>query len=305
MNSEFNEAPKHSNAENAQIGTRLRLAREERNLSIKDVADSLRLRVSVIEDIENNQFNNEKITTFIRGYIRAYAKLVNIDADSLLQEQSLFPVVQQQDVKMQSFSKKTRRQKSDSRIMTLTWAIFSVAIGITIIWWWQAKQRDLIEQPQEIAQQNATEKTINTSTMKVSRSELVATAVETKSTEKPVVTPAKNTVETTTKKNSSVVKETVKEETVKEVTKPKVEVKAPNIEMNFIADCWVDIRDANGKRLLTGIKSRGEKVELNGKQPFKLVLGAPSAVELKYNGKKVDLSNYPPKRVARLSLPKK
>ncbi|WP_205690528.1 RodZ domain-containing protein, partial [Poseidonibacter lekithochrous] len=63
--------------------------------------------------------------------------------------------------------------------------------------------------------------------------------------------------------------------------------------MTFSGDCWIDIKDANGKRLETGIKKAGDKLDLDGKAPFKIVLGAPGVVKMNYQGQPVDLSTYP------------
>ncbi|GAL08798.1 putative membrane protein [Photobacterium aphoticum] len=80
-------------------------------------------------------------------------------------------------------------------------------------------------------------------------------------------------------------------------------VPASDLELSFTGDCWIDIRDANGKRLDTGIKKAGDVLKLDGAEPFKVVLGAPGVVTMSYQGKPVDLSRYPAGKVARLKLP--
>lgn len=60
------------------FGRRLQFAREALNLESKDIASQLRLNEKIIIMMEKNQFTDEIPPTFRRGYLRAYAKLVNI-----------------------------------------------------------------------------------------------------------------------------------------------------------------------------------------------------------------------------------
>ena len=65
------------------IGVLLVEARENKNLSAQDIATSLNLTLSVITDIEANQFKQDIPLPFIRGYLRSYAKKVNADVETL------------------------------------------------------------------------------------------------------------------------------------------------------------------------------------------------------------------------------
>ncbi|KXF79774.1 cytoskeleton protein RodZ [Enterovibrio coralii] len=311
MNTELNEE-QLDGVETSHPGIVLKQAREKMGLSEQDVADRLRLRVSVIQDLEENCCDGQQIATFTRGYIRSYAKLVGIDADALLGGFKASPEVEESAQKMQSFSGKTSREKHDSRVMGLTWIILAVVVSITTFWWWQNQENeDLLTLPDSS----------NLLVTEAAEAEPANTVVETEVIE-PQVTPVEPEVEPTTETVQiattapDITPEPEPEVVVAEVPVPEdvvvegpaapVEAPAdsPALVLTFDGDCWVDVRDASGKRLLTGIKSAGQSVELTGEAPFKLVLGAPSAVELVYNGEKVDLSGYPSGRVARLSLPK-
>lgn len=69
----------------ASIGAQLKKAREEKGLQIDAVASQMRLGVSMVQDIERNQFKDLP-GTFIRGYVRGYAKLVGLDGDELIKQ---------------------------------------------------------------------------------------------------------------------------------------------------------------------------------------------------------------------------
>lgn len=76
------------------------------------------------------------------------------------------------------------------------------------------------------------------------------------------------------------------------------------LQLVFTADCWVNIRDANGKALLKGLVLAGQRVGLDGMQPFSVFIGKASAVGLRFNGKPVDLAPYTrDNATAKLSLP--
>lgn len=65
-------------------GSRLRIAREEVGLSVSQVASYLHLTSQLIRDIENDDYSRAPQAVFMRGYLRAYAKLVDISGDDLI-----------------------------------------------------------------------------------------------------------------------------------------------------------------------------------------------------------------------------
>ena len=73
-------------------------------------------------------------------------------------------------------------------------------------------------------------------------------------------------------------------------------VRAPQgddrVEITLKDKSWVDIRDANGYRLLHGLYLAGASKTLIGKAPFQIFLGNAPAVELKAGGQPFDLSGF-------------
>ncbi|WP_028023715.1 cytoskeleton protein RodZ [Enterovibrio calviensis] len=341
MNTEQNEE-QVLDVESAHPGQVLKQAREAIGLSAQDVADRLRLRVSVILDLEENCCENKQIATFTRGYIRSYAKLVGLNADELICDYQAPPQTEESAQKMQSFSRKTRIDKHDSRVMSLTWVILTVVVGITTFWWWQNQQNDplmslsentsimaqvvgaddgndnlsinaqveQVTQP-DVAQTDASvpsDTTVDTPVVENTSDDVIEEMAQVESTAQELVVEqaeSSNNASSETSPNSETNGSALATVATNDVTTNGEALnKQPTLALSFDGDCWVDIRDASGKRLLTGIKSAGETVDLSGEAPFKIVLGAPSAVRLVYNGDNVDLSGYPSGRVARLSLPK-
>ncbi|MBK1679723.1 helix-turn-helix domain-containing protein [Rhodocyclus tenuis] len=66
------------------VGSILRTAREARNLAVADVAKSLKLSTRQIEALESGDWSRLPGMTFVRGFARNYARLLQIDASVLI-----------------------------------------------------------------------------------------------------------------------------------------------------------------------------------------------------------------------------
>lgn len=301
-----------------EAGTLLKNKRESLGMSQKQVADRLRLRVSVIEDIENNRFESQQVATFTRGYLRSYAKFVGLDEKMVLTalEQTADVQPQEQEIEMQSFSRKTKDEKHNSRIMLLTWVIGLVIIGISAAWWWQNQQENSltkevtdssVEAPKPTAQELADidlmtaeeliastpENVVSTSNDVVETSE-----VPVEQGSDPLLAETENTTSVDSEEPVAVI------ETAEEgQPAPVVPEGMTLLTMKFKADCWIQVKDTNGKTLVSGTHKPGQDVELTGKAPFKVILGAPEGVTMTFASEPVDLSGYTSGKVARFTLP--
>jgi cytoskeleton protein RodZ len=74
------------------------------------------------------------------------------------------------------------------------------------------------------------------------------------------------------------------------------------VHLQFTANCWTQLTDANGKVLLSALKRRGESVELIGKAPLELRLGYARGAEVRVDGQLVDLAAFTHGETARLKL---
>lgn len=111
----------HDKNETLSTGIRLRNAREQLGFSQQAVAERLCLKVSTVRDIEEDKAPADLASTFLRGYIRSYARLVHIPEEELLpwlEKQA--PIRPAKVAPMQSFSLGKRRKKRDGWLMTFT-----------------------------------------------------------------------------------------------------------------------------------------------------------------------------------------
>ncbi|WP_271103894.1 RodZ domain-containing protein [Pseudomonas tohonis] len=74
------------------------------------------------------------------------------------------------------------------------------------------------------------------------------------------------------------------------------------VRIQFVANCWTQVTDADGKVLLSALKRSGESVELAGRPPFELRLGYARGAQVSYNGQAVDVAPYTHGETARLKL---
>lgn len=70
------------------LGEKLRQAREERDISISEVAEQTRISPHYIEAIENDDYSPLPGGIFNKGFIKSFAKFVGLDEDEALQDYS-------------------------------------------------------------------------------------------------------------------------------------------------------------------------------------------------------------------------
>ena len=72
-------------------GQRLRQAREALDLSQRDVAQRLHLTVNLIQALEDNNEEALPAQIYLVGYLRSYARLLNLPADSVIDAAQVEP----------------------------------------------------------------------------------------------------------------------------------------------------------------------------------------------------------------------
>lgn len=291
----------------AEIGRRLGEARESLNLSQQVVAEQLRLKVTTVRELEEGLNPLGLAPTFIRGYIRSYAKLVQIPEEELI---ALLPsvlgdknIVESNRIK--GFTLGKPRKKLDRWLMMFTWMILFVVLGLTGAWWWENHK----------AQQNET-----TSVSEQNQIAIPVQQQQPETTGQPAVSdPAQNILPTqnalpannslsnavqgTPTLEQAVAAQIAENEASNGTATAVMATDSNDINMTFTADCWVEVIDARGKNLYSGLQRKGGKMSLTGQAPYRVKLGAPAGVDIVYKGKKVDLTQYKnANRTARLTL---
>ena len=125
------------------VGSILKQSREQRGLTTAEVASQLRLKVSLIEQIEAEQWDPAVSATFIRGYLRAYAKLLKLPEKEILANFELQAAFLRHQTKpMHSFSNKASLDAVDNRFMLASYLLIVLLIGLFLVWFWQTHLLD-------------------------------------------------------------------------------------------------------------------------------------------------------------------
>ena len=135
--------PEQSTPAQSSPGNTLRIARERLGLSQQQVAEQLRLRLTSIQHVENDEHEKGVSITFTKGYVRMYAKLVGLDAQPLLNAFDDIHKDESAPAKLQSFSKRTARQANDERWMLVTYLMLFLVVGSVVVWWFQQSDKSI------------------------------------------------------------------------------------------------------------------------------------------------------------------
>jgi cytoskeleton protein RodZ len=119
-------------------GLQLARAREKRGYSQEYVAGKLHLRVRVIELLETDDYEQMPEPVFIKGYLRAYAKLLGLPAEPLLEifNSNYLPERKLDKALWQS---KRELHKGEQAVRILTGLIAVGAIVVVSFWWQKNK----------------------------------------------------------------------------------------------------------------------------------------------------------------------
>ncbi|XBS68788.1 cytoskeleton protein RodZ [Acerihabitans sp. KWT182] len=321
-------------------GGRLRQAREQMGLSQQAVAERLCLKVSTVKEIEEDRANPNLASTFLRGYIRSYARLVHVSEEEILPMMAKqAPVRASKVAPMQTFALGKTRKKRDGWLMGFTWLILFVVVGLTGAWWWQnhqAQQKDITDMAdQSSAKLNQGGDSDSAAAGGQSGDDNTGTddagqppadqpagndAAAAGGNGNPPATPSQPGTSAAAANNGANANGAASPAAAQNnapaaapassPTQPapapaaaEADASANGLVMSFTADCWLEVSDATGKKLFSGTQRPGGKLSLAGQAPFKLKIGAPAAVQIQYQGKPVDLSRYVrSNQVARLTI---
>ena len=322
-------------------GQMLQEARVVAKLSQAQVAERLKLRLQVIKDIEGDSFDSGLSNTFIKGYLRAYARLLNLSEDLVLSSYTHLHDAHEQRTEMQSFSGRIKQETHDSRLMKFTYLVGLGIVVLLVIWWWQEKsqQVDFSQASPASSESRILEPTsepeVDVIPEPSAENVQALSTVEAETPEEPSAQPVEPVSEPVVEANNEIdaepkvepqtalepvvepVAESVSNEPASQASEPTV-INSPDPEpevevnqaaaltalnMSFENECWVEIRDATGKRLVADIKQPGQSLSVTGPSPYSIVLGTNAGVSVSYGQESIDLSSFTRGKVVRMQIP--
>jgi cytoskeleton protein RodZ len=306
----------------------LRQARESNGWSLAEVALKLNLTTTSLGNLEAGAFDKLPGHTFARGYIRAYAKLLGIDQAILVQEFDQFTGTDSQGSNVHGLGRIEEPVRVSHTILRIVSLLLLIAvIGGGFVWWQdQASQRtkDLTSNAMEHVEVESADGTTQIHPLDEPEDQAVAEGqalpeapVATEQPAAPETAPAATAAAPTPATPAAPVAQTPAAPVQTPATPAPAAPVAPaispptapaliagdgRVQITFIADCWTQVTDGNGKVLFSGLKRKGDTLDQGGKPPLTLRLGFARGAQVAYNGQPVDVAPFTTGETARLKL---
>jgi len=260
-------------------GRLLAQLRAERKLSVADVAQRLKYGVRQIEALEAEEFDKLPGATFVRGMVRGYAKLLETDPEPVLGALDERYIPEEVDLDLRDKGIPFARTGKRGTRTYLALSVVALLVVAGVLYEWRA------------------------GAFPWARFESSTPAPQAQSKAPPVIPPAAPPAPI----------EVAAPPPVSVVETPPAQVQQPSaggggvvgearIRLEFDRESWVEIRDRDGKALMSQLNPAGSRRIVLGRPPLSLVIGNGAAVRLTYNDKPVDLKPYIEIEVARLTL---
>lgn len=237
------------------IGARLRAAREQRGLTVLQAAEQLHVDARILEALEAQDFAALGAGVYVRGHLRRYAEAVGESAAELqeLYAGSAPPPPDLTRIARGDFGKR-------SSPLVLAALLLAVGFALAGVLWW------LLTLPRDKAQP------------------LAAAA--------PATAAGGADAAAAGGRGAAAARQGSAAPPAAGSGGPLSASGAAQAQLNvrFSALSWVEISDADGRRLLHGLYAPGSMREVSGTAPLRVVLGNAPAVDLQLNGHPVTIA---------------
>lgn len=277
------------------VGERLRTAREARRLTVADVAQALKLGARQVEALEGGDWGSLPGTTFIRGFVRNYARLLQVDAA---------PLMAQLDATVATAKVSLDVPENASGAMPATRSAGQrhnrsvVILGVVLL---AAAGLAYLLLPDDLtALRDKAQGMIDSAARKDNKAPQTVAAPVTKEPAAPTepAFPPGQTPEQVINPQLQALPQLV--------PAPAGQGAAPAgagaLGLVFKGESWAEVRDRDGKVLFSERRNVGGDQALDGAVPLTVTIGRASAVTVTWRGKVVDLAPHTKGEVARLTL---
>ncbi|MBV2133852.1 helix-turn-helix domain-containing protein [Pseudomonas sp. MAP12] len=308
-------------------GEVLRLARENKGWQVAEVATQLNLTAQFLTQLEAGEFDRLPGHTFARGYIRAYAKLLGLEQAALVEQFDRYTGTDATGSTVHSLGHVPEPLRLSRTVLRLASAVLLLLLLLLGYFWWQERPERLADLGalglQHIEVESA-DGTTEIHPLDEPEDQAVAKALEEgepapveltpattgeapNATPSSAAAPAVGDAETAAAQANApavlppvaplatpvpapAVAAPVAAETPSAAPAAPVAVAAGEglVQINFSADCWVQVADGNGRVLVSVVKHAGETLQVAGKAPLELRLGNARVAQVRYNGEPVE-----------------
>jgi cytoskeleton protein RodZ len=267
------------------FGEVLATERQRRNLSVGDIAERLRLHSRQVAALEAAQLDALPTLTFVRGYVRTYAKVLGLEAEPLLADLNAriapAPAADDGDSAGTTASSlpPAARDAIWRRVVLLV--VVALLVLFALVGYW-ATRTPAPASTVAVPQVNAVVPQAN-----------APAAAEPMPSPSPPVNESVKTPEPAKAAEPSAAAELKAPTDVKPAPPQSVPAKAAApvvLQLAFRERAWVEVMQADGRVLLSQNNDAGTEQRLAGQPPYRLVIGNASAVSVQWRGQTVDLA---------------
>jgi len=303
------------------VGAILRDAREAQGMSVYDVAERIKFAPRQIEALEANDFANLPKATFLRGFVRSYARVLQLDEAALI---AALPaeVVPQAAVGEKTLVNVAFPGKLALQRINLMWLAGALGVVLLLVLFlWAGGGDATAQKPTEVVVEP-----VSLPMQAASAVEAPATDAQPVEVSKPVEMKKPEVKPKVAEKAVAPVKPVVPEKPAvqeKPVVKPAPVVTAPTaatpeakppvalellkrrpLHFVFSGAAWVEVIDVHGDILLSRTNVGGTEKWIGGpkRAPYDISIGHPGNVKLYYKGREIDLSAYAGMETARIKV---
>jgi cytoskeleton protein RodZ len=296
---------------NYSFGQRLSSARRALNLTQEQVATDLRLNVSLIKALEDEDYASLPAHMYIAGYLRNYARLLKIPVEPLLSALDNAELKSPPLITDVSRPRKASRSKLMVKLFALVLLIVVVA---GIVSWIQSQDFAWFSGKQAGPEQTEPKALPAPLPEKVDEAPVVSEGdtFESETSPEPVIEPVAPVVEEVARTEAVATQEVATQEVAtQEVATQEVAGQTGKSEtvnngvelvLTFSDDCWIEVKDSRGEKLLYNLYRGGQRKRVTGTPPFSIFIGNAAAVAIEYNGQPYDASAHIRRNLARFDL---
>jgi cytoskeleton protein RodZ len=255
-------------------GSLLAAARKLQERTVEEIADALNLSATQIRTIELDQSEGLPEPTYVRGYIRSYARLLDLNEDEVL-DHYLNPNWQKGSRLDEMPRGIGSANESDSRSFFTAGKVVVIIVLASIMGvLWFTGQLGGIR---------------GTQTASVATQEASNTAQSPQIIQPLVERLAEDDLDSVDLSPDQLAQES--DDASGEVVAESVSVEN-QLSLSFTDTSWVDIRDGDGNRLAYKSYAEGEDLNVSAATSMSVFLGNAKAVSVALNGAPYDISQY-------------
>ncbi|MCS3902128.1 cytoskeleton protein RodZ [Methylohalomonas lacus] len=305
-------------------GELLRQGREASGLTQQEAATKLHLHQRIVAALERDDETQLPTPIYVRGYLRNYARLLDLDSETVLaaydardnQHPELKPPV----------AAKSQVSSSDKPVRAVTYLLTLGLVVLLLAWWqsrhlgeeglidldsWQLEEQSVepiadVDEPADDSEAETVDSALGypipivrhpggpDMDASATQAESPAAATGDDATPEqlapaPLTATADETEDDSRATGNDAGADAELLETLPEVGESgRGNSGDRGLRLSIEEESWIEVYDADGKRLYLGLAETGETIRVNGKPPLEVLLGYAPGVNVSYNGNPID-----------------